>query len=136
MQFPDRLTKYSGPSGSRSQSESVSYDYSGADEIRKRKDAAGELGTSKWKALYDGDVSGSIESGRRIRDLMDSIKSIQPVRVASISSSSNSSNSGDSLEGYHGRDVTPPPAAPSLARGAPNLAGNARPMNARNGFIV
>lgn len=133
MQFPDRLTKYSGPSGSQSQSESTSYDYSGADEIRKRKDAASDLATSKWKSLYDGDVSGSIESGRRIRDLMDSIRTIQPVRIASTSSSSNSSNSGDSLEGYHGRDVTPPASA---AGRPPNLAGNPRPMNARNGFIV
>lgn len=101
MQLPSHITRMSGPSSSSSSNSSISYDYSGLDEINKRKDEANQLGAAKWKALYDGDVGGSVAAGDRIRSLLSSLKDIKPVRVSSESSSSDSSSGAASFEGEH-----------------------------------
>lgn len=101
MLFPTHLTRASGPSSSQSSSGSVSYDYSGLDEINKRKDEAGQLEVAKFKALYDGDVSGSLAASKRIRGLLNSLADLPPVRVSSQSSSSSADSSAGAFEGQH-----------------------------------
>jgi hypothetical protein len=101
MLYPTHITQATGPSSSSSSNSSISYDYSGLDEINKRKDEANQLGAAKWKALYDGDVGGSVAAGDRIRSLLSSLKDIKPVRVSSESSSSDSSRGATSFVGEH-----------------------------------
>lgn len=101
MLLPTHITRASGPSSSSNSSNSVSYDYSGLDEINKRKDEAGQLEAAKSKALYDGDVAGSMSAGKRIRGLLDSLREITPVRVSNTSSSTSSDSNSGGFEGEH-----------------------------------
>lgn len=135
MLYPTHITRMSGPSSSQSSSSSVSYDYSGLDEIAKRKDEARQLGAAKWKALYDGDVGGSVAAGDRIRSLLSSLSEIQPVRVASSSSSGSSDSKSGTIEGEPGGAMDPPPFLPPVKR-SPPLAGEPRQMNERRGIVA
>lgn len=101
MIFPSHVTSYKAPGASSSGSESYTLDYSGLDEIRKRQNEASATNAGKYKALYDGDVGGSVSAGRRIRDLISSIGSIEPVRMASYSSNSSSNSDGPVIGGEH-----------------------------------
>lgn len=101
MLLPKYLLKASGPSSKQGFSESISYDYSGQDEINKRKDEAGQQSAARYKALYDGDVGGSVAAGQRIRGLLSSLKDITPVRVASYSSNTDTSGDSGGFEGAH-----------------------------------
>lgn len=101
MQLPTHITRMAGPSSSANASSSVSYDYSGEDTIQKRQDEASQMHAARRKALYDGDVSGALAAGDRIRTLLDSLASIRPVRVASESSSSSFDKGSSAFEGEH-----------------------------------
>lgn len=101
MQLPTHITKAAGPSSSANASRSVSYDYSGEDTIQKRRDEASQMQAARRKALYDGDVSGALAAGDRIRTLLDSIATIRPARVASESSSSSFDRRATQFEGEH-----------------------------------
>lgn len=143
MLLPTHITKYSGPSTSQSQSSSTSYDYSGLDEINKRKDEANQLAIARQAQLYDGDVKGSLSSGQRIRSLLSSLKDIAPVRVASQSDSSDSRYDAADFEGVHG---DPPPRMPAGGmsqatrqrnqRMANQLAGEPRRMDPNRGVVA
>lgn len=98
---PTHVTSYKAPSSRSSSNSSYQLDYSGLDEIRKRQDEAGATSAARFKALYDGDVGGSVAAGRRIRDLLSSIGSIEPVRMSSYSSSSSSDSDGPVIGGEH-----------------------------------
>jgi len=146
--LPPYLTRAQSSAPSQSQSESISYDYSGMDEINKRKDEASQLAGSKYQALYGGDVAGSVGAGQRIRSLLSSLKDIQPVRISSVSSSSNMDGGSQAIEGHHDADAAPD--SPQVQYKPPNrmpsglrkkvmsnvLAGQPRQMNAQRGFIA
>jgi hypothetical protein len=143
--LPPYLTRAQSSAPSQSQSESISYDYSGQDEINKRKDEASQLAGSKYQALYGGDVAGSVGAGQRIRSLLSSLKDIQPVRINSISSSSNMDGGSQAIEGHHDADSAPDsPAVPpnrmnsGLRKKVMSnvLAGQPRQMNEQRGFIA
>lgn len=118
-----------------SQSRSMSYDYTGADIVQKRGDDLSSTSASRQAALYNGDISAALATGRRISDLSNYINAYRAsggaggfydgvygevaprVRIASESGT----NSGDVSSG---RDVTmfyqeqpdaivPPPRAPA-----------------------
>lgn len=101
MQLPKYLLRASGPSVDNDFSESVSYDYSGADEIQKRLDEAQQQSAARYKALYDGDIGGAVAAGHRIRDLLASLGSIAPVRVRDRSVSGGSKVDTGAFEGEH-----------------------------------
>jgi len=101
MLLPKYLLKASGPSRDQNVSESVAYDYSGADEIQKRQDEASQQAAARYKALYDGDVAGSVAAGQRIRDLLSSLASIQPVRIARLERGGGVDASAGAFEGKH-----------------------------------
>jgi hypothetical protein len=135
MLYPTHLTAVTGPTSSSSSRSSTSYDYSGQDEINKRKNEAGQLTAAKKKMLYDGDVGGSMAAIDRIRTLLASLKDITPVRLASESSESSSSVDGADIQGYHGSSLYDPP----VTRGKPRqnaMAGEPRTMNERNGVMA
>lgn len=102
--LPPYLTSIQSSAPSQSQSESINFDYSGMDEIRKRKDEASQLASAKWQSLYGGDVAGSVGAGQRIRSLLSSLKDIQPVRVASYSSNSSMDGGSQTVSGHHGQE--------------------------------
>lgn len=143
--LPPYLTRVQGSAPSQKQSESITYDYSGQDEINKRKDEASQLASSRYGALYSGDVAGSVGAGQRIRSLLSSLKDITPVRISSYSSSSDMDGGSQSIEGHHDED-----AAPAMQYLPPNrmasglrkrvmhnvLAGEPRQMNAERGVIA
>lgn len=99
--LPPYLTRVQGSAPSQKQSESITYDYSGQDEINKRKDEASQLASSRYGALYSGDVAGSVGAGQRIRSLLSSLKDITPVRISSYSSSSDMDGGSGAIEGHH-----------------------------------
>ncbi len=99
--MPPYLTRVQQSTNAPSSSESISYDYSGLDEIRKRQDEANQLGIGRYQQLYGGDVAGSVSSGQRIRSLLSSLKDIEPVRVASISSSQDMGGGSTEVAGQH-----------------------------------
>ena len=130
--LPTYLTSVRRTVNAPSSSESVTYDYSGQDEIRKRQDEASKLSLGRFQQLYDGDVSGSVASGQRIRDLLSSIKSIQPVRVASSSSSSDMGGGSAEITGSHDEpDDAPPVRRPPLAGNPMNFRNDGKPRNAQ-----
>ena len=108
--LPTYLTSARSTFNAPSASESVTYDYSGQDEILKRQDEARKLELGRYQQLYGGDVAGSVASGQRIRDLLASIKSIEPVRIASRSSSADGGGSSSAVEG----DREDPAPAPQM----------------------
>lgn len=124
--LPTYLTNVRTSTNAPSSSESVSYDYSGADEIAKRKDEARQLAVGRYQQLYGGDVAGSVGAGQRIRDLLSSIKEIAPVRVSSTSSSSDGGGSSRELSGTHDEPREQQPAAPAdvVVKSRTPLAGN------------
>lgn len=101
MLLPTHLLRYSGPSADSDYGTSVSYDYSGAEEIQKRQDEAAQQSAARYKALYDGDVAGSVASGHRIRDLLSSLKDIDPVRVSNVETNVGSKFDTGAFEGQH-----------------------------------
>lgn len=111
MQLPTHLTRVQTSTDAPSSSESVSYDYSGLDEIRKRQDEANKLGIARYQQIYGGDVPGSVASGHRIRSLLSSLQDIEPVRVASVSSSQNMGGGSTEVEGEHSGAIETPEAA-------------------------
>ena len=110
--LPTYLTSARSTFNAPSASESVTYDYSGQDEIRKRQDEAQQLSMGRYQQLYGGDVAGSVASGQRIRDLLSSIKSIEPVRIASRSSSSDGGGSSSDISGTHDEPADAPLGLP------------------------
>lgn len=121
MLLPKYLLRASGPSSDQNFSESVTYDYSGADEIQKRQDEASTQAAARYKALYDGDIGGSVSAGQRIRDLLSSLGSIQPVRVARSDVSGGNEFTSGAFEGAHDQQMNPPPrmATPPHSSTAP-----------------
>ena len=103
MLYPPYLTRVSGPSSSQGGGTTTNFDYSGMEDRAKRLDLLPQVKSQKFAALYDGDIAGSVASGHRIRDLIDSIKNPrQPmVRIASTATSSENSSSGPTVEGTH-----------------------------------
>jgi hypothetical protein len=101
MIFPSHITSYKAPGSQSSSSEDYSLDYSGLDEIRKRRDAASELEGEKQGALYRGDLEGSMKAGRRIKSLLSEIGNIEPVRLSSYRSSGSSDADGEVFGGEH-----------------------------------
>lgn len=93
-----QLSRVEYPSGQQSSSSGVNYDYSGADQILKRKDAISELQNAKLKALYEGDIAAGLSAGQRIRDLRASLSEIAPVRIESESSKSEVGFQGPKLQ--------------------------------------
>lgn len=136
MIFPTHVTSYKAPGSQSSSSEDYSLDYSGLDEIRKRQNEASATNAARYKALYDGDVGGSVSAGRRIRDLLSSIGSIEPVRVSSYRSSSSSDSDGPVIGGEHAdlkyleamTKMAPAAGGGAGGRAAPPVAGAAAPI--------
>ena len=89
------ITRKNDP-GSRSASQSVSYDYSAVDEARAAAAKAKATEGEAAKAAYAGDVASAMDAGNRIRALRNQSDAAarQGVRVASTSSSANSSGTG------------------------------------------
>lgn len=127
MQLPPQLTRYSGPSASRSLSSSVSLDYSGADDLDKNRSLLPAAQAAKYAALYSGDIPGSIAAQHRIRDLLDAINNPrQPlVRPHSRSQSVSDDTSGPTFAGEHpsfdmpaeaGKAIAPMPIAPPMTQ--------------------
>ena len=139
--LPTYLTSVRRTVNAPRSSESVTYDYSGQDEIRKRQDEASKLSLGRFQQLYDGDVSGSVASGQRIRDLLSSIKSIPPVRIASSSSSSDMGGGSSEITGSHDEpDDAPQYLPPNRMRSGVRKkamwnvnAGEPKQMNAQDG---
>lgn len=109
MLYPPYLTRVSGPSSSQGGGTTTNFDYSGMEDRAKRLDLLPQVKSQKFAALYDGDIAGSVASGHRIRDLIDSIKNPrQPmVRIASTATSAENSSSGPTVEGTHNPFPTP-----------------------------
>lgn len=124
--LPPYLTNVRTSTNAPSSSESISYDYSGADEIQKRQDEARQLAVGRYGQLYGGDVAGSVGAGQRIRDLLSSIKDIAPVRVSSSSSSRDGGGGSSELSGTHDEPDEQRPAAPAgvVVKSRTPLAGN------------
>lgn len=125
MQLPPNLTRYSGPSASRSVSSSMSLDYSGADDLAKKQEALPAAQAAKYAALYGGDIPGSVAAQHRIRDLLDAINNPrQPlVRPSSQSQSASEDAAGPAVIGEHpslempsgeGTAIAPMPVAPPI----------------------
>jgi hypothetical protein len=108
--LPPYLTRVQQSTNAPSSSESISYDYSGLDEIRKRQDEANQLGIGRYQQLYGGDVAGSVGAGQRIRSLLSSLKDIEPVRVASYSSSQDMGGGSTEVSGEHDEPKEEKPA--------------------------
>lgn len=108
--MPPYLTSVRGSTNAPSSSESISYDYSGLDEIRKRQDEANQLGIGRYQQLYGGDVAGSVSSGQRIRSLLSSLKDIEPVRISSYSRSDDGGSSSGEISGQHDEPQEQKPA--------------------------
>lgn len=146
--LPPYLTRVQSSAPSQDQSESINYDYSGQDEILKRKDEASQLAGSRYQALYAGDVAGSVGAGQRIRSLLASLKDIKPVRISSYSSSSKMDGGSGAIEGHHNADAAPD--SPDVTRVAANrmpsglrkkvmsnvLAGAPRKMTEATGIMT
>ena len=110
---PPYITGAKQSTDAPSSSESISYDYSGLDEIRKRQDEANQLGVGRYQQLYGGDVAGSVSSGQRIRSLLSSLKDIAPVRISSISSSQNMGGGSTEIMGQHDEPKQEQPSRPA-----------------------
>lgn len=111
--MPPYLTRVQQSTNAPSSSESISYDYSGLDEIRKRQDEANQLGIGRYQQLYGGDVAGSVSSGQRIRSLLSSLKDIEPVRVSSVSSSQDMGGGSTEIMGQHDEPKQEQPQKPA-----------------------
>lgn len=111
--LPPYLTRVQQSTNAPSSSESISFDYSGLDEIRKRQDEANQLGVGRYQQLYGGDVAGSVTSGQRIRSLLSSLKDIAPVRVSSISSSQDMGGGSTEIMGQHDEPKQEQPPRPA-----------------------
>lgn len=118
--MPPYITGAKATTNAPSSSESISYDYSGLDEIRKRQDEANQLGIGRYQQLYGGDVAGSVGAGQRIRSLLSSLKDIEPVRVSSVSSSQDMGGGSTEITGEHDEPNTDSPSAPKPS----HMAGN------------
>lgn len=145
------VTRWSAPSASSSSSDSVSYDYSGFDDLVKRQDALGALRDNKFASMYSGDVPSAVTAGNKIRDLLVAIRHHAPgaterqpvqlvtplVRTASRSSSTNNSMSGGDMHFGNRPDVNVPPAnnPPPDARpgGRPLAAAKPKPVQRAGG---
>jgi hypothetical protein len=68
QQDPSWSVSYPG-GGSQSTSSSSSYDYGGQDLVHKVGDDLSQANAAKFSALYNGDISGALATGRRIADL-------------------------------------------------------------------
>jgi hypothetical protein len=95
------VTRLDLPATASSSGSDVQYDWSGADQLLKRRDALGELKAAKYKALYEGDNPGGVTAERRIRDLLASMENIQPVRVSRSSVEAKSQLDRGAVHGTH-----------------------------------
>lgn len=147
-QGSEYTTRFSGAGGSSSSGGSVSYDYSGLDEIRKRQNEANQLAVARQAQLYDGDIKGSMTGGQRIRYLLSSLSDIEPVRVSSVSKNNSSSDSGPTYEAGVKTPAEPPvtsrgggaktaaPPAPAQKPLAQTLPARNPPPVKRNGQFI
>jgi hypothetical protein len=131
VQFPTNLTRYISPSASQSSGSTASFDYSGQDDLSKRKDALAQVRSKQFVDLYSGNIPGSVENSHVIRDLLDAINNPRTplARVSSVRNDSASDVRGPSFEG----DSPPIPmpqgggAKPAAPLGVPPKPASAAP---------
>lgn len=125
MQYGIHTIEY--PDFQQSSQSSRRYDYTGADQLLKRRDAIADLEASKLGALYDGDVKAGIEAGKKIRSLRASLAGIEPVRLESEGSEVSVRRDGGAVKGpptarrdpdnkEDEGEMKPPPAAAAPVR--------------------
>ena len=129
----DRSSK-SGSSVSRS----VSYDYSGADIVQKRGDELSSTSASRQAALFGGDISSALATGRRISDLSNYINAYRAsggaggmydgvygevaprVRIASESGTNSSDSSQNNETTLYASEKYEEPALPRIVPNVTN----------------
>ena len=116
--------EFTGGSSGSSSSSSTTYDWSGQDMIDKLNMAAAEAESQKQKDLYDGNVSGSLSGGQRIRLLKQQASQIQPVRIHSVGTD-RSSNSHS--PGYKEEYGLPPEPLSAVPQNKPAAGNNQKP---------
>jgi hypothetical protein len=129
--MPPYITGVRQDTNAPSSSESISYDYSGLDEIRKRQQQASELASGKWAQLYSGDIAGSVTSGQRIRSLLSSLNDIEPVRISSYSSNQDMGGGSSELTGSHDEPSQDRPNSQRRSYETTGVAGRKTPNKQR-----
>ena len=107
------ITRRKSP-GSRSASQSVTYDYSAVDEARAAASKAKATEGEAAKAAYTGDVASAMDAGNRIRALrkQSDAAAKQGVRVSSSSTSTSTSGTG----GAESREYHSPKEAAAMTQ--------------------
>jgi hypothetical protein len=104
---------------------STTYDYSGSDEILKRKKEAGDLSAAYSDQLMN-DPLASVSTGHRIRNLLSSLNEIAPVRIAGQSQDYDGPSESAELGGTHDEPKENRPA------GSPSVVAGYKPPNRQN----
>lgn len=135
------LAKLKGPGSSQSSESRVTYDYSGLEDHIKRQDAVEALRSSKFAALYGGDIPGALEAGNKIRNLVSGLQRAAPgtderdphqfkmplVLARSVDSKTSSSSDGPEAAFGDPDDEEPLPGAPAPdGREKPTTAASGR----------
>lgn len=107
---------------------SATYDYSGADEILKRKKEAGDLSAAYSDQLMN-DPLASVSTGQRIRNLLSSLNEIAPVRIASQSQDYDGPSDSAEFGGTHEEPKESRPAS------SPVVVAGYKPTNKQKSAV-